>query len=233
MGAVRTIGLLGGMSWESSVLYERIVNEEVRARLGGVHSADLLVRSYDFAVIESLQASGDWDGVGHLLAHDAAILEQAGAAAVVLCTNTMHRVADRVEAAIDVPLLHIADPVVRAAAHAGVDCVGLLGTRFTMEQPFIRDRLEGAGLRVVVPHEAGRELVHRVIYDELVRGVVRPESRLAVLDVVAALAKKGATGVVSGCTEIELLIGADDLDLAFFPTTRLHALAAVDFALAD
>jgi aspartate racemase len=233
MDAVRMIGLLGGMSWESSVRYEQVINEEVRARLGGFHSADLLVRSYDFAVIEALQACGDWDRAGQLLAQDAATLAQAGAEAVVLCTNTMHRVAEAVAAAIDVPLLHIADPVVRATAAADVHCVGLLGTRFTMEEPFIRDRLESAGLRVLVPDEAGRELVHRVIYDELVRGVVRPKSRSAVLEVVGALASRGATGLVSGCTEIELLIGADDLVMTFFPTTRLHALAAVEFALGD
>jgi aspartate racemase len=233
MDAVRMIGLLGGMSWESSVRYEQVINEEVRARLGGFHSADLLVRSYDFAVIEALQACGDWDRAGQLLAQDAATLAQAGAEAVVLCTNTMHRVAEAVAAAIDVPLLHIADPVVRATAAADVHCVGLLGTRFTMEEPFIRDRLESAGLRVLVPDEAGRELVHRVIYDELVRGVVRPKSRSAVLEVVGALASRGATGLVSGCTEIELLIGADDLVMTLFPTTRLHALAAVEFALGD
>lgn len=230
---MRTVGLLGGMSWESSVLYERIINEEVRARLGGVHSADLLVRSYDFAVIEALQASGDWDEAGDLLARDAAALVRAGADAVVLCTNTMHRVADGIEAAVDAPLLHIADPVVTAACAAGVGTVALLGTRFTMEQPFMRERLEAAGLRVLVPDEPGRRLVHRVIYDELVRGVVRRESKHAVLEVVAALAGRGVTGVVAGCTEIELLIGADDLEIAFFPTTRLHALAAVDFALGE
>lgn len=228
---MRTIGLLGGMSWESSVLYEQIMNQEVRDRLGGVHSADLLVRSYDFAVVEALQAAGDWDAAGRLLAADAAALVRAGADALVLCTNTMHRVADAIEAAIDVPLLHIADPVVRAASTGGVGALALLGTRFTMEQPFLRDRLEAAGLRVLVPGATGRRLVHDVIYDELVRGVVSPESRRAVLDVVEALTERGATGVVSGCTEIELLIGPDDVGVAFFPTTRLHALAAVDFAL--
>lgn len=231
MGPVRTIGLLGGMSWESSVLYEQIMNHEVRDRLGGVHSADLLVRSYDFAVVEALQAGDDWEAAGRLLADDAAALVRAGADAMVLCTNTMHRVADTVEAAIDVPLLHIADPVVRAAKEAGVGTLALLGTRFTMEQPFLRDRLEAAGLRVLVPDATGRRLVHDVIYGELVRGVVRPESRQAVLDVVQALTDRGATGVVSGCTEIELLVGPDDVGVAFLPTTRLHALAAVDFAL--
>jgi aspartate racemase len=230
---VRTIGLLGGMSWESSVLYEQVLNEEVRARLGGVHSADLLVRSYDFAVVEALQACGDWDAAGRLLAGDAAALVRAGADAVVLCTNTMHRVADVVQAAVDVQLLHIADPVVRAADSADVRSLGLLGTRFTMEQPFLRERLEAAGLRVLVPDEAGRRLVHDVIYDELVRGVVREESKHAVLDVVAALVERGAGGLVSGCTEIELLIAPDDVDVPFFPTTRLHALAAVDFALGE
>jgi aspartate racemase len=223
---VRTIGLLGGMSWESSIAYERTINEEVRRRLGGTHSADLLLRAYDFAEIEALQEAGDWDAAGRRLAGDARRLRDAGAAAIVLCTNTMHVVAPAVEAAVDVPLLHIADATAAAIAAAGVERVALLGTRYTMEQPFLRDRL---GVEVVVPDEPDRSLVHDVIYDELVQGVVDATSKAAYLEVLDRLE---FDGVVAGCTEIELLLSADDLAVPFFPTARLHALAAVDFALA-
>jgi aspartate racemase len=222
---VRTLGLLGGMSWESSITYEQVINEEVRRRLGGVHSADLLLRSYDFAEIEALQEADDWAGAGRRLGDDARRLEDAGAEAIVLCTNTMHRVADALESATTIPLLHIAEATSAAIRAAGVGVVALLGTRYTMEQPFLRDRL---GVEVVVPDAADRTLVHEVIYEELVRGVVRPESKAAYLGVLERL---GADGVVAGCTEIELLLSADDLAVPFFPTARLHALAAVDFAL--
>jgi aspartate racemase len=222
---VRTLGLLGGMSWESSITYEQVINEEVRRRLGGVHSADLLLRSYDFAEIEALQEADDWAGAGRRLGDDARRLEDAGAEAIVLCTNTMHRVADAIDSATTIPLLHIAEATSAAIRAAGVGVVALLGTRYTMEQPFLRDRL---GVEVVVPDAADRTLVHEVIYEELVRGVVRPESKAAYLGVLERL---GADGVVAGCTEIELLLSADDLAVPFFPTARLHALAAVDFAL--
>ena len=228
---MRTIGRLGGMSWESSIHYERLINERVRAVLGGVHSADLVIRSYDFAAIERLQREGDWDAAGRLLARDAGHLARAGAQGIVLCTNTMHVVADTIVSAVDVPLLHIADATATAAHQAGVGTVGLLGTRFTMEQPFLLDRLAQAGLDVVVPDEHDRELVHRVIYSELVRGVLNPESREAVVAVVARLVDQGATGVIAGCTEIELLVRPDDVDVPLFPTTRLHAEAAADYAL--
>lgn len=229
---MRTIGLLGGMSWESSILYERIINTEVRRRLGGLHSADLVVRSYDFAVVEALQAAGDWDTAGRLLAGDAVALQAAGADLVVLCTNTMHKVAPAIEAALDVEFLHLADATAAAAIAAGTTTVGLLGTRFTMEQDFQVARLQAHGLEVLVPDERGRTTVHDVIYDELVRGVVRDESRRAYQDVVADLVDRGATGIVAGCTEIELLLGPDDVDVPLLATTRLHALAAVDAALA-
>ena len=219
------------MSWESSIHYERLINERVRAALGGVHSADLVIRSYDFATIERLQRDGDWQGAGRLLAEDAGHLVRAGAQAIVLCTNTMHVVAEQIASAVEVPLLHIADATAAAARRAGVQTVGLLGTRFTMEQPFLVDRLGEAGLDVVVPDVHGRELVHRVIYSELVRGVLREESRQAVVAVVDTLVEQGATGVVAGCTEIELLVAPDDVDVPLFPTTRLHADAAADFAL--
>lgn len=229
---MKTIGLLGGMSWESSVLYERLINEEVRRRLGGLHSADLLVRSYDFAEIEALQRSGEWELAGQLLAEDAQRLEWAGAELVLLCTNTMHKVAPAIESAIGIPFLHLADATADAVAAAGVDRVGLLGTRFTMEEPFYRDRLAAHGLVVDVPDTDDRALVDRVIFDELVRGEVRDDSRTAYLEVVDRLVETGAEGVIAGCTEIELLIGPDDVEVPFFPTTAIHAAAAVDAALA-
>lgn len=228
---MRTIGLLGGMSWESSVEYERIINTEVRRRLGGVHSADLLVRSYDFATIEELQAVGDWDGAGRLLAADARRLEEAGAELVVLCTNTMHLVADEIEAAISVPFLHLADTTAEAVKEAGLATVALLGTRFTMEKDFYRGRLERHDLKVIVPDEADRSIVHDVIYDELVRGRIVDASREAYLEIIDKLIAQGARGVIAGCTEIELLVSAEDVSVPYFPTTMLHAMAAVDAAL--
>jgi len=232
MSAVRTIGLLGGMSWESSVEYERIINSEVRRALGGVHSASLLLRSYDFGVIEQLQTDGDWDGAGALLAADARRLQDAGAGLIVLCTNTMHRCAEAIEAAIDVPFLHLADATAVAVADAGVREVALLGTRYTMEQDFYRARLERHGLSVIVPDEPDRTLIHDVIYDELVQGVISQVSRTGYLDVIGRLIERGARGVIAGCTEIELLVSADDVEVPYFPTTALHAQAAARWALA-
>lgn len=229
---MKTIGMLGGMSWESSIAYERLINTEVRRRLGGVHSADLIIRSYDFDRIERLQAAGDWAGAGALLASDAARLQRAGADCVVLCTNTMHRLADAIEAAISVPFLHIADTTAEAARRAGVKTLGLLGTRYTMEGDFYRGRLERGGLGVVVPDDAGRARVHAVIYDELVQGRIEPSSRAAFVEIAAELVARGAEGVVAGCTEIELLLRPEDVTVPYFPTARLHALAAVEFALA-
>ena len=229
---MRTIGLLGGMSWESSVEYERLINEGVRARLGGTHSADLIVRSYDFARIEALQETGDWTAAGELLATDARRLQDAGAELIVLCTNTMHLLADRIEAAVTVPFLHLADATADAVCRAGVHRVALLGTRYTMEHDFYSGRLRERGLDVIVPNEPDRSLVHDVIYDELVRGVIRDESRLAYLAVIARLVDRGAEGVIAGCTEIELLVGPGDVAVPYFPTTRLHADAAVEAALA-
>jgi aspartate racemase len=231
--AMKTIGMLGGMSWESSIAYERIINEEVRRRLGGVHSAELLIRSYDFAVVERLQAAGEWERAGRLLADGARALEAAGAEVLVLCTNTMHEVADLIEAAVAIPFLHIADVTGRAVTAAGLTRPGLLGTRYTMERDFYTGRLERAhGLTVLVPAEPDRTTVHQVIFDELVRGVVRDASRAAYLEVIGRLRQRGAEGIIAGCTEIELLVGPADVALPYFPTTRLHALAAVDLALA-
>jgi len=227
----RVVGMLGGMSWESTAEYYRLANELVRERLGGLHSARLLLASVDFAEIERLQVAGEWDRAGQLLAGEAARLEAAGAELLVLCTNTMHRVADQVQAAVDVPLLHLADATAAAVRAAGLSTVGLLGTAFTMEQDFYRDRLAGHGLRVLVPGAADRAEVHRVIYDELCLGVVREESREAYRQVIARLVDAGAQGVVLGCTEIELLIGAGDSPVPVFPTTRLHVEAAITAAL--
>ncbi len=230
---MKRIGLLGGMSWESSIEYERLINEAVRERLGGVHSADLVIRSFDFAVVERLQAAGDWDGAGDLLAAAASDLERVGAELLVLCTNTMHQVADRIEAATTVPLVHIADATAQAVQTAGVHTVGLLGTRYTMERPFYRDRLaERHGLDVRIPDEPDRSVVHEVIYDELVRGVVREASRAAYLEIIGRLVADGCEGIIAGCTEIELLVTPADVDVPYFPSTRLHALAAVAAALA-
>lgn len=219
------------MSWESSIEYERLINEGVRAARGGVASADLVIRSYDFATIEALQAAGDWEAAGDLLAADARMLESAGAEIIVLCTNTMHRVAPAIEAAITVPFLHLADATAAAVIGAGVGRVALLGTRFTMEQDFYRRRLEDHGLRVIVPDEPDRTVIHDVIYDELVRGVVSAESKHRYRAIIERLVDGGAEGVIAGCTEIELLVGADDVAVPYFPTTRIHAEAAVAMAL--
>jgi aspartate racemase len=228
---MKRIGLVGGMSWESSAEYYRLVNEGVRDRLGGLHSAECLLLSVDFATVEAMQADGRWDEAAALLAGAARQLEAAGADFVVLCTNTMHKVADAIAGAVSIPLLHLADTTADAVRAAGLSTVGLLGTAFTMEQPFYRDRLAGHGLEVWVPGQEDRALVHRVIYDELCLGVVREESRSAYRRVIEGLVSRGAEGVVLGCTEIELLIGEEDSPVPVFPTTRLHAEAAVEMAL--
>jgi aspartate racemase len=229
---VKTIGLLGGMSWESTALYYRLLNEAVRDRLGGLHSARCLLLSVDFAEIERLQVAGDWDRAGELLAADARALQGAGADLVVLCTNTMHKVAGALTAVLDVPLLHIGDVTAEAVRAAGVHRVGLLGTGFTMEQPFLTDRLAEHGLQVRVPDPVDRAEVHRIIYDELCQGVVREESRAAVLAVIERLVGvDDVDGVILGCTELELLVGKDDVGVPVFPTTALHVAAAVDAAL--
>lgn len=229
---MRTIGLLGGMSWESTAEYYRLLNTGVRERLGGLHSARLVLASVDFAEVEARQAAGQWDEAGALLAGLARGLEAAGADLVLLCTNTMHIVADQVQAAVGIPLLHLADATAYAVRRAGVERVGLLGTAFTMEQAFYRDRLASHGIEVLVPDAAERSLVHRVIYDELCQGVVREESRAAYRSVIAGLVERGAQGIVLGCTEIELLVRTEDAAVPLFPTTRLHVEAALDAALA-
>lgn len=230
---MRTLGLLGGMSWESTLPYYRYVNERVRERLGGLHSAKLVLYSVDFAEIERLQHSGDWDAAGRMLADAAQALERAGAEALVLCTNTMHRVLDVVESAIRMPVIHIADATARRIRTADVSKIGLLATRFTMEQDFYRGRLEQNGLDVLVPDADERAELHRIIYDELCLGVIRDDSREICRTIMANLVARGAEGLVLGCTEIGLLVGADDTRVRVFDTTRIHAEDAVDWALAD
>jgi aspartate racemase len=232
MARMRTIGLLGGMSWESSSEYYRLLNEAVRERLAGLHSADCVMWSVDFAEIEQLQRSGDWDEAGRRLAALARCLERAGAECLVLCTNTMHRLADDVQAAIDIPLLHIADATAARITAAGIDRVGLLATRYTMEQDFYRGRLaERHGLEVLIPGEPDRSLVHDIIYQELCRGVVRDRSHETYRRVISDLERAGAHGIIYGCTEIGLLVGPQDASVPVFDSTRIHVETAVEWAL--
>jgi aspartate racemase len=226
------LGLLGGMSWESTVAYYRLVNEETRARLGGLHSAPLLLWSVDFAEIEALQVAGRWDEAGAQLAGAGRALEAAGAEVLVLCTNTMHKVAGVIEAAVGIPLVHIVDSVARAVAFSGTARVGLLGTRFTMEDGFWADRMRTHGVEAIVPDADDRTAVHRIIYDELCVGVFRDESRATFLRVIDSLAAAGAEGVVLGCSEIELLVRPEDTTVPLFASTALHVRSAVDAALA-
>jgi amino-acid racemase len=230
---MKRIGLLGGMSWESSLEYYRLVNQGVRVRLGGLHSADCLLRSVDFAAVEALQHAGRWDEAGELLAREASGLEDAGAELLVLCTNTMHKVADRIERAIEIPLVHIADTSAAAVTAGGMRTVGLLATAYTMEQDFYVGRLrERHGLEVLVPDADDRRRVHAVIYDELCVGVVEPGSREEYRRIMRGLAERGAECILFGCTEIGLLVGPEDSPVAVFDTTRLHAEQAVELALA-
>ncbi|WP_046013296.1 aspartate/glutamate racemase family protein [Microbacterium sp. SA39] len=224
---MKTIGVLGGMSWESSLEWYRLANERVREQLGGNHSARIILDSLDFAEIEELQARGDWDAAGTLLADHARGLERAGADLIVLCTNTMHLVADRIEAAIGIPFVHIADTTAAAVLASGIRKAGLLGTAFTMEKPFYRERLEAQGIEVLVPSAEKRARVHAIIYDELVHGIIRPESRAYYREVIDELAAQSAEGIILGCTEIELLVSAADSPVPVFPTTSLHVDAAL------
>jgi aspartate racemase len=221
------------MSWESTVPYYQVINRVVGRRLGGLHSARLLLYSVDFEPIERLQHADRWEEAGDHLADAAATLAGAGADFLVLCTNTMHRVADQIEAAVSIPLLHIADATARRAREAGVHTVGLLGTRFTMEQDFYRGRLEASGLRVLVPGAEERELVHQVIYGELCLGVVEDASRDRYRAIARGLVDGGAEGVILGCTEIGMLLAEGDLAVPIFDTARIHAEAAAQMALAD
>lgn len=230
---MRTIGLIGGMSWESSAEYYRLINQQVRDRLGPLRSAKLLMYSVDFGPVEQAQHAGRWDDAALILVDAARRLQAGGAECVVLCTNTMHKVAEQIQAAITVPFLHIADPAGQAALDAGAMTVGLLGTAFTMEQDFLKDRLKAKGLTVLVPDAAERQAVHRVIYDELCVGVISDASRKIYQQVIDGLAARGAQAIILGCTEISLLIKPEHSVLPLLDTTELHAQAAVAFALGD
>ncbi|MGA2112511.1 MAG: aspartate/glutamate racemase family protein [Anaerolineales bacterium] len=230
---MKTIGLIGGMSWESSIEYYRILNETVKERLGGLHSAKCVMYSVDFAEIEVCQRDGEWAEAASQLVAAAQGLERAGAELVLLCTNTMHKVADEIQAGITIPLLHIADATAEKIRAASVGKVGLLGTRFTMEEDFYKGRLiQKHGLEVVVPDRPDREVIHRVIYDELVLGEIRPQSRRQYREIMDKLIRSGAEGIILGCTEIGLLIREKDSPVPVFDTTRIHALAAAEYALA-
>ncbi|MEM8683388.1 MAG: aspartate/glutamate racemase family protein [Pseudomonadota bacterium] len=228
---MKTIGLLGGMSWESTALYYRLINEDIRARLGGLHSAKIALLSVDFHAIEALQANDDWAAAADALATSARQVEAAGAECLLICTNTMHLVAPAVAEAISIPLLHLADATAQQIRADGVDCVGLLGTRFTMEKDFYRERLEAQGLTVLTPDEDARRLVNDVIYNELCLGDLRDSSRAAFLEIIESLRARGAEAVIEGCTEIGLLVTPADTTMKLYDTTLIHAKAAVDFSL--
>ena len=229
---MKIIGMIGGMSWESSAEYYRIINEEVKKRLGDLHSAQCVLTSVDFAEIEVLQREGRWAEAAQCMVAEARALERAGADFVVLCTNTMHISTAEIQASISIPFMHIADPTAEAVKAAGIQTVGLLGTRFTMEQDFYKGRLQDMhGLRVLVPDAEDREVVHRVIYEELVLGIINPQSRAQYTRIMEALVDEGAQGIILGCTEIGLLVKPEDSGVPLFDTTLIHALAAVDLAL--
>lgn len=229
---MKTIGLIGGMSWESTTVYYQLLNRMARERLGGLHSAKLLLWSFDFAQIEALQAKGDWDGATKAMIEAARALERGGAECVVICTNTMHKMADAVQQSVDIPLIHIADATALAIKAAGATRPLLLATRYTMEQDFYKGHLQDKhGVEAIVPDEAGRTLVHDIIYDELCRGIIKPASKQTYLEIIQYAQEKGADGVIFGCTEVGLLICQADFDLPAFDTTALHAKAALDFAL--
>ncbi len=229
---MKTIGLIGGMSWESSIEYYRLVNEGVHQKLGGLHSARSIMLSVDFAEVEALQVENRWEEAGQRMAAAARSLELGGADFVVLCTNTMHKLASEIEASIHIPFLHIADATAQCVRAAGLQRVGLLGTRYTMEEGFYKDRLvENYGLEVLIPTAEERKFVHRVIFDELVLGIINPASKAAYARVIAGLVQRGAEGIILGCTEIGLLVEPADSPVGLFDTTRIHAEAAVAYAL--
>jgi aspartate racemase len=229
---MKTIGLIGGMSWESTLGYYRMINQTVKARLGGLHSARCVLYSVDFAEVEEHQRLGNWTGAARLLVSAAQNVEKAGADFVLICTNTMHKLATEVQAGIGIPLLHIADATAARIQQTGVQRVGLLGTRFTMEEDFYRGRLASRhGLQVVIPNAEDREAVHRIIYEELCVGAVRPESKACLMAIMGRLAAKGADGIILGCTELDLLVKSEDCSVPLFDTTFEHAVAAVELAL--
>ena len=231
---MKTIGLLGGMSWESTATYYQLINQEINRRLGKMHSAQILLNSVDFELIENYQSSGEWHEAGEELARQAKILSNAGADFVLICTNTMHKVFDQIKAAVRVPVLHIADATANQLKLSGISKVGLLGTAFTMEQDFYRGRIETEhGIEVLVPNKEERKHIHDVIYQELCFGKIREESKQAYLSIIDKLAQQGAEGIILGCTEIGLLISQEDTPVPLFDTAAIHALAAVEEALSD
>lgn len=229
---MRRIGIIGGMSWESTQLYYRLINERVRAVKGGLSSAPLLVHSLDFAPVAAMQAAGDWDGLTAMMVNAGLDLKAAGARSLAIATNTMHKMAEQVVEGTGLPLIHIADAVAACVRGAGLTRVALLATRFTMEQAFYRDRLMAAGLSVLIPEDDDRAEIHRVIYEELCRGIVREESRATYARIMAVLRDRGAQGVILGCTEITMLVRPSDTDLPLFDTTAIHATAIADRAMA-
>lgn len=229
---MKTLGLIGGMSWESTVPYYRFINEAIKARLGGLHSARLVLYSVDFEQIARLQHAGDWDAAGNVLADAAQRLERAGAEALVICTNTMHKVAPAIEAKVRIPVLHVVDAVATEIRAAGFRKVGLLGTRFTMEQPFYAQYLARHGLATLVPEQADRDLVHRVVYEELCLGKIVDASREAYRHIMAKLVTQGAEAIILGCTEISMLVGAQDASVPLFDTTAIHARKAAEWSVA-
>ena len=229
---MKTIGLLGGMSWESTQIYYRLINQAIKARLGGLHSARIVLYSVDFAEVDALQRAGDWDAAGQMMGAAARRVEAAGADCLVLCTNTMHKVAPAIEAGLTIPLLHIVDATAAAIKRAGFHRVGLLGTNFTMEQPFYTERLsQQHGLDVRVPDAIDRETVHRIIFEELCLGTIREDSRTAYRAIMQRLVADGAEAIILGCTEIPLLVDASDASVPLFDTTALHAEWAAEWAL--
>lgn len=228
---MKTIGLIGGMSWESSSEYYRIINEEVKKRLGGLHSAKCVLYSVDFEEIEICQRNGEWEKAAQILTDAARSLEAAGADLIVICTNTMHKVADEIQAGIHIPLLHIADITAQQVLSNGIKTIGLLGTRYTMEQDFYKSRLEAQGIKVLVPKETDRVIVNAVIYNELCLGQIIDESRARYKRIIKDLIEQGAVGIILGCTEIGLLVKPEDSTMPLFDTTLLHAIGAVNFAL--
>lgn len=230
---MKTIGLIGGMSWESTIPYYRQINETVKARLGGLHSAKIILYSVDFQKIAQLQQAGDWDAAGEVLASAAGTLETAGAELLLICANTMHRVAPAVKAATSIPLLHVADVTASVIKQAGHSRVGLIGTRFTMEQPFYREHLQQHGLEVLVPDAADQNIIHRIIFEELCLGVVRDESRQIYRTIMKQLVEQGAQAIILGCTEIAMLVSQADSSVPLFDTTGIHARAAAELALED
>ncbi|MDM5193436.1 aspartate/glutamate racemase family protein [Bacillus hominis] len=228
---MKTIGLIGGMSWESTSEYYRILNEEIKSRLGGLHSAKCMINSVDFEEIERFQSNGDWNGAGEVLGNAAYSLQMGGADFIIICTNTMHKVVDKIKENINIPVLHIADATAKEIKRKGIQTVGLLGTKYTMEQDFYKSRIVENDIKVIVPSEKNREKINEVIYTELCLGEITPQSREYYKRVIEKLVQEGAQGIILGCTEIGLLIKQEDVSVPIFDTTHIHAIEAVNFAL--